>query len=153
MWLRYSRSLRRHTHDLHRWMSAQSISMVRTAHSSCCHRSGYSSCSAGRSLSFLFRGKPLSFCLCQILGICFAQNLRNDILAQKAKWAWHMHPTINDYRHWSNAIRCQISRTWSDSVLLWGCFDMRVRVFHSPSFLYFSTQIPSDLIDHFRTSF
>ncbi|CAF1454452.1 unnamed protein product [Adineta ricciae] len=35
----------------------------------------------------------------QILGICFAQNLRNDILAQKAKWSWHTHPMMNYYRH------------------------------------------------------
>ncbi|CAF1685351.1 unnamed protein product [Rotaria magnacalcarata] len=35
----------------------------------------------------------------QILGICFAQNLRNDILAQKAKWIWQAHPMMNYYRH------------------------------------------------------
>lgn len=26
----------------------------------------------------------------QILGICFAQNLRADIFAQKAKWHWQL---------------------------------------------------------------
>jgi tetraspanin-5 len=35
----------------------------------------------------------------QILSICFAQNLRNDILAQKAKWTWQAHPMMNYYRH------------------------------------------------------
>jgi tetraspanin-5 len=40
----------------------------------------------------------LSFIL-KILGICFAQNLRNDILAQKAKWTWHAHPMMNYYRN------------------------------------------------------
>ena len=28
----------------------------------------------------------------QILGICFAQNLRADIYAQKAKWNWRLAP-------------------------------------------------------------
>lgn len=31
---------------------------------------------------------PTILFLLQILGICFAQNLRADILAQKAKWHW-----------------------------------------------------------------
>ncbi|CAF0902169.1 unnamed protein product [Adineta steineri] len=35
----------------------------------------------------------------QILSICFAQNLRNDILAQKAKWTWHTHPMMHYYRN------------------------------------------------------
>ena len=35
----------------------------------------------------------------QILSICFAQNLRHDILAQKAKWLWHAHPMMEYYRH------------------------------------------------------
>jgi len=39
------------------------------------------------------------FYILKILGICFAQNLRNDILAQKAKWTWHAHPMINYYRN------------------------------------------------------
>jgi tetraspanin-5 len=39
------------------------------------------------------------FVFLQILGICFAQNLRNDILAQKAKWSWHTYPMMNYYRH------------------------------------------------------
>ena len=30
--------------------------------------------------------------LLQILGICFAQNLRADIYAQKAKWNWRLAP-------------------------------------------------------------
>jgi tetraspanin-5 len=46
--------------------------------------------------------KPMKFILIiffQILSICFAQNLRNDILAQKAKWTWHAHPMMNYYRN------------------------------------------------------
>jgi tetraspanin-5 len=39
------------------------------------------------------------FLIFKILGICFAQNLRNDILAQKAKWTWHAHTMLNYYRH------------------------------------------------------
>jgi len=46
-------------------------------------------------LSILFD----NFFYLKILGICFAQNLRNDILAQKAKWTWHAHPMMNYYRH------------------------------------------------------
>ncbi|XP_076363961.1 tetraspanin-12-like [Tachypleus tridentatus] len=34
----------------------------------------------------LISGVALIFSFIQILGICFAQNLRADIFAQKAKW-------------------------------------------------------------------
>ncbi|CAF3608583.1 unnamed protein product [Rotaria socialis] len=39
------------------------------------------------------------FAVLQIVNICFAQNLRNDILVQKAKWTWHTHPLMNYHRY------------------------------------------------------
>ena len=51
-----------------------------------------------RSLMRVNARYRLHFFLFKILGICFAQNLRNDIFAQKAKWSWQMHPMMHYYR-------------------------------------------------------